>query len=226
MSAIKVVSPLNSPFALAATLEAGLRGANVIQICSPWIERSFVDLIRRTVPKRAHLDILIRTPEYNDKTFRSLETFDLLRREMGWSGTSTCVPYLHAKFTVVNCRDVFFGSANATSNGLFYNNEVMMVFYNMPDLASRFVNIFECVRGQKHNLRWELARDFHGPSIEGRPAAIVMQYLEERREVRKDTLVKVLEGHRYDFRTAKEVVQRMLCQGILYEPRSDYVRLA
>lgn len=174
MRMIRLVSSLDSPFAIIDTFKSGLEKSQIVRVCYPWFEKPFSDLVRRVVPKGTHLDVLTKIPYNQDKTFRSLQAFDTMRKHVMWQSTSTCVPYLHAKFAVVDDRHVFFGSANATNGSLFYSNEVMVTFCDMPELTNRFVALFERIRKQEHNLRWELIRDFHGPSIEKKPAVIVL----------------------------------------------------
>lgn len=225
MSKIRVISSLDSSFAIGDAYKTGFRNANDVCISSPWIENAFIDLMRETVPSGAQIDLLVKTPDMYDRTFRTIEALDALKREMDWKVNATCVPYLHAKFTILNDRDVLFGSANATNNGLFYNNEIMVAFYDMPILSNQFLDIFESIKKQRHNHPWEIVRDFHGSSPDKRIVEITHRYLQQHGETRKASLAKILQEQGYSFLNAKVGIQKMLNQGIVYEPRIDFIKL-
>jgi len=224
---VRVISSLDSPFAIPETFSCVFRKANKICVCSPWIEKSFIYLMKETVAPNTYLNFLIKTPEEHDRTFRAIEALETESREMRWKVNIVCTPNLHAKFIVVNDVDIFFGSSNATNSGLYYNNEVLLAFSDMPEISDQFVKVFENIKRQRCNHSWELVRDFHGPSADRRLVEVTVSYLGERAhtETRIPLLVSELQRHGYYFNRAKEGVQEMLKHGVLYSPREGFVKL-
>ena len=227
MERIEVVSSLDSPFVIPETFSHGLRSAQSIRICSPWVEKPFVHLMKGALQKGATVDFLIRRPESVDSTFRAMETLEANGKESQLDVNVLCVPYLHAKFVVVDEKSIFFGSANATNGGLYNNVEVLTAFYDMPSLADRFVRIFESMKKQNQNLPWELVRDFHGSSMNRTLVEFVIRYLRQLPD--GDSHVAILNlhlrQHGFDFHSAKEGIEQMLRYGYLYSPREDHVKL-
>lgn len=183
--------------------------------------------MKRTVPSGACLNFLIKTPIEHDRTFRAMEVLEAESRGMRWKLDIVCVPNLHAKFTVVNDRDVFFGSPNATSSGLYHNSEVLVAFRSVPTIADHFRRIFERIKRQACNHHWELVRDFHGASVDRRLVEITVKYFRKRanKEVRIPFLISEFQRHGLHFSMAKEGFQELLKRGIVYRPREDFVKL-
>ena len=50
---------------------------------------------------------------------------------------------MHLKFLVIDNSTVIFGSANPTNTGLGYNNETLIVLYNVPNIAYYFLQEFD-----------------------------------------------------------------------------------
>ncbi len=50
---------------------------------------------------------------------------------------------MHLKFIVIDNATVIFGSANPTDTGLGYNNETIIVLYNVPSIAYYFLQEFD-----------------------------------------------------------------------------------
>ena len=50
---------------------------------------------------------------------------------------------MHLKFLVIDNSTVIFGSANPTDTGLGYNNETLIILYNVPDIAYYFLQEFD-----------------------------------------------------------------------------------
>lgn len=183
--------------------------------------------MKETVPSGACLNFLIKTPVQHDKTFRAIEVLEAESRVMQWKCNIVCVPNLHAKFTIINDRDLFFGSPNATTGGLYHNKEVLVAFYAMPTIADHFRRIFEGISRQAYNQHWELVRDFHGASVERRLSEITVRYFRRigNKEVRIPFLISEFQRYGFDFGTAKEGLQELLKYGILYNPREGFVKL-
>jgi hypothetical protein len=226
----EIISSLDSPLALPEALGRGLKDAQRICLCSPWVEKPFVHLMKERIRQGASIDFLIKKPDGVDKTFQAIEALETEARVMDWRVDVVCVPassYLHPKFVVVDDKNVFFGSANATNGGLYNNIEVLVAFHEMSSVADRFIQIFEEIRKQNRNYRWELVRDFHGSSINEALVETARIYLREQpnKEARKDHLNWHLRNHGFHFDMAKNGIDEMVRYGILYSPRIDYVRL-
>lgn len=227
---IKVVSSLDSPFAIADTLRQGFKNAEEVCISSPWTETPFIHLLRNTVPKGICQRWVIKTPSAYDKTYRAMEALEAVSKEMKWKPDLVCAPYLHAKFFIVyrpKDTTVYFGSANPTINGLYHSNEVLVAFHKIPMMANCFRRIFEAIRKQRCNLPWELVRDFHGTSRNRTLMEITLRFFRERayKEARISALVVYLQNNGFNFNRAKEGVQAMLNSGALYCPRDGFVKL-
>jgi len=177
---IQIVSSLDSEFAIAETIGKKLRGASKLYICSPWIERSFVHFMQMTVPRHANVNMLIRTPEEHNRTFKAVEALESISKKMSWQLDIMCVPELHAKFMIINNTDVLFGTLNATNSGLFHNFEVLVAFNDMPTITEQFLKIYKKFRAHEHNLHWNLVKEFHGPTIDRKAAYIIIRYLQQR----------------------------------------------
>lgn len=227
MSSIKVVSSLDSHFAIAEAFSDVFRDAHEIRICQPWFEAAFLYIMKRTVPSNASLSILVRAPEEHDKTFRAIEALETEGRKKSWKTDVVCVPNLHSKFTVVNNRHVLIGSPNATNYGLYHNHEILVAFSDMPTIANRFREIFEYTRRQEYNHHWELVKNFHGASGNRRLVEATLRSFRKiaNREMRIPSLISELQRHGVPFRKAKEGFQQMLNHGVLYSPREGFVRL-
>jgi hypothetical protein len=227
MERIQIVSSLDSPFVIPETYSRGMRYAQSVRICSPWVEKPFVHLMKGAIQKGASVDFLIKRPDNVDATFRAMEALEANGRESQWNIDVLCVPYLHAKFAIVDEKSVFFGSANATNGGLYNNVEVLAVFHDMPSVAGRFLQIFDNMKKQNQSLRWELVRDFHGSTVDRTLVEFVMRYLKQLPD--KESHVAILNmhlrKHGFDFNLAKEGIEQMLRQGYLYNPHEDYVKL-
>ncbi len=50
---------------------------------------------------------------------------------------------MHLKYLVIDNSTVIFGSANPTDTGLGYNNETLLIFYNVPSIAYYFLQEFD-----------------------------------------------------------------------------------
>jgi phosphatidylserine/phosphatidylglycerophosphate/cardiolipin synthase-like enzyme len=227
MERIEIVSSLDSPFVIPETYSRGMKCAQSVRVCSPWVEKPFVHLMKRAIQKGASVDFLIKRPDSVDATFRAMEALEADGKESQWNIDVICVPYLHAKFAIVDEKNIFFGSANATNGGLYNNVEILTAFYDMPSVANRFVQIFESMKKQNRNLPWEIVRDFHGSSVNRTLVESAIKYLKEMPD--KDSHVAILNlhlrKHGFDFNSAKEGIEQMLRYGYLYSPREDYVRL-
>jgi phosphatidylserine/phosphatidylglycerophosphate/cardiolipin synthase-like enzyme len=227
MERIEIVSSLDSPFVIPETYSRGMKYAKKLRICSPWVEKPFVHLMKGAIQKGASVDFLIKRPDSVDATFRAMEALETDSKELHWNTDVVCVPYLHAKFAIVDEKSIFFGSANATNGGLYNNVEVLTAFYDMPSVADRFIQIFESMKKQHRNLRWELVRDFNGSSINRMLLEFAIEYL--RRLPNKESHLAILNSHLrkhgFDFDLAKEGIEQMLRYGYLYSPREDYVKL-
>lgn len=183
--------------------------------------------MKRVAPPNASINILVRTPEEHDKTFRAIEALEIEGKKKSWKTDVVCVPNLHSKFTVVNNKHVLIGSSNATNYGLYHNNEILVAFRDMPTIANRFMDIFERTRSQKYNYHWELVKKFHGTSANRKLVEIALRYFRKtaNREIRISSLISELQRHDISFRKAKEGFQQMLNNGVLYSPREGFVRL-
>lgn len=227
MECVEIVSSLDSPFVIPETYSDGLRHAQSVCVCSPWVEKPFVHLMKKAIPKGASVDFLIRRPDDADTTFLAMEALESDGKESQWKIDVLCVPYLHAKFVIVDGKSIFFGSANATNGGLYNNVEVLAAFRDMPFVADRFVQIFERMKKQTQNLPWELVRDFHGSTLNRTLVESAIGYLKQMPN--KDSHVAFLNlhlrGRGFDFHSAKAGIEQMLRYGYLYSPREDYVRL-
>lgn len=227
MERIEVISSLDSPFVIPETYRHGLNSAQSVRICSPWVEKPFVHLMKGAIQKGASVDFLIKRPDGADATFRAMEALEADGKESRWDIDVVCVPWLHAKFAIVDEKNIFFGSANATNGGLYNNVEVLTAFYDMPSIADRFIQIFDSMKKQHQNLRWELIRDFHGSSINRVLLEFAIEYLRRlpNNESHLSILNSHLRKHGFDFDLAKEGIEQMLRYGYLYSPREDYVKL-
>ena len=227
MSGIRVVSSLDSPLAIAETLHLELRDAYDLCIASPWLQNCALHLIKSTVSKGAKLDLLIAKPKLYDSTYRALEALDRLSTEMQWKFNCVLMPALHAKFLKVDNKDVIVGSANGTNGGLYENNEVLVCFHDMPNIVERFTQIFEILKEQPANIRWELFRDYHGSSVDKRLVEITMAYLQRNRyrEIKIPFLIQEFRRQGYSYGRAKEGFQIMEKNGFVYTTSDGFVRL-
>jgi len=227
MPRIEVISSLDSPFAVSEAYRHGLRNSQRVCLSSPWLEKSFLSIMRETIPSGASLDLLIKRPEEYDRTYRAIEALDIVSNEMRWDVSVVCVPSLHAKFTIVDDKNVLFGSVNATNGGLYDNIEILTAFYEQPNIADCFIKVFETIKRYSQNQSWELVRGFHGKSIDRVTIEIARRYFREEpnSEVRVDIFVSYLQRHGFSFIRAKEGLQEMLKHGVLYSPRDGYIKL-
>lgn len=251
MNSIKVVSSLDSHFAVAETFRNELINANKICMCYPWYGSSFVHLMKTSIPKGAFIDLLTRTPSSHDGTFRALEALEAVSREMQWKLSIICVPNLHAKFAIINNEDVLFGTANPTSSGTYYNVETLMGFYKMPNITKRFWDMFECIKRQEQNQRWEEI-PLHTPNSNYpnyaytkrstvRPSNKLLDPQDFQKKiaekaigyflkngnnaVHKWKLYNYLKRSGIDDYYARNTIQNLILDGILYEPKRDMIRL-
>lgn len=251
MSSIKVVSSLDSHFAVAETFRSELMNGNKICLCYPWYGSSFAHLMKTSIPKGASIDLLAKTPDSYDGTLRALEALEAESKDMRWKLRIVCVPNLHAKFAIINNQDVLFGTANPTSSGTYFNIEAMIGFYNMPSITDRFLKIFKCIKRQKHNQRWDeipvRALNSHYTSYERtkcgtvrtsnglfNPQDVQKKIAEKaigyflknsNNAVHKWKLCNYLKRSGFDGYNVRNTIQNLILDGILYEPKRDMVRL-
>lgn len=227
MSEIRVISSLDSHLAIAEAFRRGFENAHKIHMVYPWYGTCVVHLMKRTVPAGAELNILVRTPEPFDNTYRAMEALEAESREMQWRFNAVCVPNLHGKFSIINDEDVLFGSVNPTNSGIYFNTEVLGGFYDMPDVAERFLKISKTIRRQEGNVRWELFTDYHGFSVDRKLIEITVRCLGKKphKEARIPLLISEYERQGYSFTRAKEGFQEMEKYGFIYTTTDGFVKL-
>jgi len=230
MIKMQIVSSLDSPFVIEDMIKTELTKAkDTVEICVPWLEKGFVSILRSTLPSGLAVSLLTKIPQESDKTFCALQA---LERESSWCTDIMCTPWLHAKFIIVDSRDVLFGSANATSNGFYYNNEILANFTDVPDIAARFQQIFSQIRNQPSNLEWNMVKDYSGCAYYSAPQIRIMQLVKSffRRngnsEISLSLLVRFVQNNGYGFEAAKSTIQDMIRNGLLYEPHNDHIKSA
>ncbi len=226
---IQVVSSLDSPFSIENLIRTELcKAKDTVEICVPWLEKGFISLLRSTLPSGLAISLLTKIPKENDRTFCALQA---LEEESRWYTDVICTPWLHAKFLIVDSRDVIFGSANATSNGFYYNNEVLANFSDIPEVAARFQQIFNQIRSQPTNIKWNIVKEYSGCSCYSTPQMRIMQLVKlffrknSNSEVPLSSLVRFVQNNGYDFEVAKSTIQEMIRNGSLYQPRDNHIKL-
>jgi hypothetical protein len=225
---LDVVSSLDSSFAIEKLVRDHFsRAKDTLSICVPWFDKGFVSLMMRTVPPDVSVNVMTKIPQENDKTFcaaRALET------EGRWKTDIVCAPWLHAKFYIVDSKDVIFGSANGTGNGFYYNNEVLVGVSDAPEVAVKFLKIFNEIKSQPQNLKWSIVREYSGCSSYSTPQLRIMKLVEEffrknsNAEIQLPLLVRFVQNSGYEFEITKQTIQEMVRFGTLYMPRDSYVR--
>lgn len=226
---MQIVSSLDSPFAIENLINTALHKAkDSVEICVPWLEKGFVSLLKRIVSPSVAFNLLVKTPQENDKTFCAVQT---LEEESSHKTDIVCVPWLHAKFLIVDSRDVILGSANATSNAFYYNNEVLVSFNDLPEVAARFSQIFNQIKSQPSNLKWNIAKEYAGCSFYSTPQLRIMKLAKRffrengNSEIPLSLLVRFVQNNGYGFEIVKMTIQEMIKQGLLYEPHLGYIKL-
>jgi hypothetical protein len=224
----EVISTVNSPFAIAQALRNGFRHAQKVCVCSPWSGTAFADLILQSLPSGCSLNFISQIPEEHDLTFRTLEALENGSKKMGVGFEAMCNPYLHCKFYVVDDRDVFFTTANATNSGLYNNIEVMVVARGMPLIADSFGKIFETIWNHRQNEPWESVRDFSGTSVNRMLVEKTRRFLIQsgNSEMHVSELNCYLRKYLFgSWERAKDAIKEMCDAGMIYEPRPEYVKL-
>jgi phosphatidylserine/phosphatidylglycerophosphate/cardiolipin synthase-like enzyme len=224
----EVISTVNAPFSISQALRNGFRHAQKLCVCSPWGGKAFVDLMIQSLPSGCSLNFISQTPKEHDLTFRTLEALENESKKMRWEFEAMCNPYLHCKFYVVDDRDVFFTTANATSGGLYNNIEIMVIARGMPLIADSFSKIFETIWNQRQNQPWEFVRDFSGTSVNRMLVERTRRFLIQKgdSEIHVSELNCYLRKYLFgSWERAKEAIEEMCNAGILYEPCSGYVKL-
>ena len=226
---MRIISSLDAPFAIENLVNTVLcKAKESVEICVPWLDNGFVSLLKRTMSPNTALNLLVKTPQENDKTFCALRT---LEGESIYKSDIVCVPWLHAKFLVVDSRDVIFGSANATSNAFYYNNEVLVGFNDMPEVAARFLQIFNQIKRQPSNLKWSIVREYSGCFSYSTPQLRIMKLVKRffkengNSEILLSLLVRFAQNSGYGFEIVKMTIQEMIKHGLLYEPHPGYIKL-
>lgn len=232
-SDVSIISSADYPYAISDAIENHLsKTKESLHISAPWIGKGFIGKIRN-LPKGVEIRLLTRVPEEDDyRTFRTLESFEEVAESKGFRLKIMCRQYLHLKLCISDNKAVLSGSLNPTYYGEFYNDELLYEFKN-PVAVRHHLDIFNKYWYSPRNTTQEKVQCYHGyrgyhKRKHKEIALAVTGYFhffghkEVLKSVLYEEIVKEMKFHKND---VIEVVKDLLSDGILYEPKRDYIRL-
>jgi phosphatidylserine/phosphatidylglycerophosphate/cardiolipin synthase-like enzyme len=232
---IEIVFSLDGHDVISDRIKKQLRETrNFLFIVTPYIGKSFIDILRGYVPRGKEVRLLVKTPEAGDRTFHAIEAFKDVAQKMEWKANVLCNPHLHAKFMIIDGNVVVFGTLNPTSSGIYYNHECLVIFKS-PDHTKRFMNNFNRLWMRIENVQWELVAQFHGWkgfNHKSRTRQLVAQAIfrffdsNGNQPVHKWFLKKEISKLGFNEADVITTIKDLINDGILYEPTHDTVKLA
>lgn len=228
-----LVTSLDGPYAILDCLKQSLAIVkNQLLISAPWTGKGFVSSLRDAVPSGVEVYFLTKVPEKRDYSFQAVDSLLEIADSKGWKVNIKCNSKLHSKFFVIDDSTCISGSVNPTESGILYNHEHVTVF-RRPDEVRGFSDFFFKLWKQPDNVGWQYVRQFHGYQVL------------DHRSVLKDIAERIVgfflsNGNSstprwkvcseivrlgYVERDVITVIRNLVQDGILYEPKLDYVHL-
>jgi phosphatidylserine/phosphatidylglycerophosphate/cardiolipin synthase-like enzyme len=229
---VNIFTSLDGDFAVSDALERTLRIAqNRLLISSPWLGKGFIDLMRKTVPKGVCIQLLTRLPkDNNDNSVEAINALYRLAESCEWKIEVNCTSKFHPKFVVVDNARVLAGSLNPTEAGMYYNHELGFEIKGIS-LVSRVSDFFHGM--WQASVSWQLVKQFNGYERSNR-ILVKKQIAEDLVELFRSggnaplpkwKVVRELKSMGCAESDVIEVYTYLLKQGMLYEPRIDYICL-
>ena len=229
---IQVFTSLDGHFAISDILTQTLKTArHRLLISSPWFGKSFVDLIRKTIPDGISIHIITRLPKDNyENTFDAIDSLYEIAGSHNWKITVHGISRHHPKFIVIDDNSCIAGSLNPTESGLYYNLELGIRFKSRS-IAQEMTDFF--FEMEKTSVKWNLITDFHG--LDKGDFKTVLNKLAEKyiaiflgngnMPTLKWKICRLLKLQGFEERDIVEVERKLIKQGVLYEPKLDWICL-
>ncbi len=232
-SEFEIVSSADHAYAISDAVQDFLNQTRKsLFISAPWLGKGFIGKVRN-LPKGVEIKLLTRVPDEDDyRTYRTLEAFEEIAKSKGFKLKIMCRQYLHLKLCISDHKIVLSGSPNPTNYGENYNDELLYEFKD-PVVVERHIAIFNKHWYSPRNMTWENVQRYHGRRGYHKPnykeiARAITGYFHifGKKEVRKSVLYEELAKEmKFNKSDVIEVVKNLLNDGILYEPKPDYIRL-
>jgi phosphatidylserine/phosphatidylglycerophosphate/cardiolipin synthase-like enzyme len=135
-----------------------------------------------------------------------------------------CKPYLHAKFIIVDCRIVLWGSVNPTNAGMYDNDEILYIS-KKPMHLTRHKEIFDELWYDPRNTTWEKVQQYFGHKghvTHKKMAEAILGFFDMNgnQEVFEKGLVERI-ARRLDVNTrdVSETIENLVIDSALYRPK-------
>jgi hypothetical protein len=231
---VRLVTSLDSPYAILDCLKQSLGTVkNQLLISAPWAGKGFVSFLRDVVPTGVEVYFLTKLPEKKDYSFQAVDSLLEIADSKGWKVNIRCNSKLHSKFFVIDDSTCISGSVNPTESGILYNHEHLTIS-RLQDEVTGLSDYFFKLWKQPDNIGWQHVRQFHGYKVMDRRS--VLKDIAERIEgfflsngnspTPKWKVCKEIVRLGYEESDIITVMRSFIQDGILYEPKLDYICLA
>lgn len=230
---VRLVTSLDSPYAIHDCLKQSLgKVKNQLLISAPWASKGFVGFLRDVVPSGVEIYFLTKLPEKKDYSFQAVDSLLEVADSNGWKVNVRCDSKLHSKFFVIDDNTCIHGSVNPTESGILYNHEHLTVS-SLPEEVRGLTDYFFRLWKQPDNIGWQHVRQFHGYKVVDRSS--ILKDIAERimgfflsngnSPTPKWKVCKEIIRLGYEENDIKTVIRSLVDDGILYEPKLDYICL-
>jgi hypothetical protein len=229
---VEVFTSLDNHFAISDNLGKALtKTREQLLISSPWLGKGFIDLMRRTVPNGVSIFLVTRLPsESFENSFDAINSLCDEAKLHDWTIDIRCTAKHHPKFFVIDHVICVAGSLNPTESGMYYNLELGFTI-TIPEVVDEVVRFFHKMR--QKSISWAMVREYNGfePNF-GRDdfSRLAEKYINilisnGNVPLLKWKICSQLKSQGFDEQDIINVERTLLKQGILYEPKTDWVCL-
>jgi hypothetical protein len=233
-ASVRLVTSLDGPYAILDCLKYSLGTVkSQLLISAPWASKGFVSFLRDVVSSGVEIYFLTKLPEKKDYSFQAVDSLLEIADSKGWKVNIRCNSKLHSKFFVIDDGACISGSVNPTESGMLYNHEHLTVS-NLPDVVRGLSDYFFRLWKQPDNIGWQHVKQFHGYKVIDRNS--VLKDISERicgfflgngnTPTPKWKISKEMEQLGYAKEDIITVTRHLLDDGVLYEPKLDFVCMA
>jgi phosphatidylserine/phosphatidylglycerophosphate/cardiolipin synthase-like enzyme len=231
-SQVKVFKSLDNHFAISDNLGRALtKTRKQLLISSPWLGKGFIDLMRRTVPNGVSIFLVTRLPSENfENSFDAINSLCDEAKLHDWTIDIRCTAKHHPKFFVIDDVVCVAGSLNPTESGMYYNIELGFTI-TIPEVIDVIISFFHKMR--QRSIVWAIVKEYNGfESNFGRHdlSRLAEKYINVlisngNAPLPKWKICSQLKSQGFDERDIINVQKTLSNQGILYEPKTDWVSM-
>ncbi len=231
---VRLVTSLDGPYAISDCFRSSFGAVKSrLLICTPWEDKSFIDSMRSIVPNGVEIFYLTKLPDKKDRSFDTVESLLEVADAKGWKPNIRCSPKLHEKFFIIDENICISGSVNATNAGVYYNHEHLIVG-SQTSWVKEFSTHFFKLWNQLDNIPWQNVRMFHGNgrigfySNKSDIAERILGFFRGNGNIAtlRWKVCKDIVSLGYMESDVIAVIRNLVQDGILYEPKLDFIQLA